>query len=252
MKPSAAAALTESVSVPQPEASDRLAPTRLAMERALLVVGERTELILVRHAQQRRTTAELDRPGGSQLSDLGRLQAQLTGEYLFAEAADSGPVDAVYCSHLNRARETAEIIAAAIRSGLEAEPVDGLREVDMYGRNRGNVDLSPIVQGQAGEEFGRTLRWDAFPNTEPAEDLRRRICTTVEQIAMNHPNGRVVIVSHAGAISALFAELIGARPDMFYFAGHASVNRLFHAGDSFATHSLNEVAHLRARRALTF
>jgi 2,3-bisphosphoglycerate-dependent phosphoglycerate mutase len=229
---------------------DELTPTRFAMERSLLVMGDRTELILVRHAQQRRTLSEAKQTGGPRLSDLGRDQARLTGEFLAAES--TAPVEAVYCSDLNRTTETAQLIAAALAGQPQPRPDPGLREVDMYSRDRGGADVSAPVQAKAGLEFARTLRWDAFPNTEPGSDFRRRIVTALERIAQAHPGGRVVVVSHAGAISAAVAHLLGAEPDMFYFAGHASVNRLFYGDNRFVTHSLNEVGHLRAEGALTF
>jgi probable phosphoglycerate mutase len=220
------------------------------MERGLLVMGDRTELILVRHAQQQQTMAEATQTGGPRLSDVGRAQARLTGEFLAAEVA--APVDAVYCSDLNRTTETAQLIAAALAGQPELRPDPGLREVDMYSRDRGGADVSAPVQAKAGREFARTLRWDAFPNTEPGSDFRRRIHSTLERIARAHPSGRVIVVSHAGAISAVIAHLVSAEPDMFYFAGHASVNRVFYGDNRFVTHSLNEVSHLRAEGALTF
>jgi probable phosphoglycerate mutase len=237
---------------PQPESADStaddrpdlLTPVLVAMEHGLLAVGKRTEVILIRHAQQRRSLDELYRPGGPYLSDLGLEQARLTGEYL---AAEQPPVDAVYCSDLNRARQTAEIIAAAVADGQPPKLDNDLREVDVHRRDRAGAELSTAGQAAAGQEFARTLRWDAFPNVEVGRDVRRRMYTSVQGIAADHPNGRVVIVSHAGAISAVVAELLGAQPDMFYLAGHASVNRILHGNNRFVVDSLNEVGHLRAR-----
>lgn len=234
------------------EVPDELTPTRFAMERSFLVVGDRTELVLVRHAQQLRSDTEARRPGGPSLSELGRDQARLTGEHLAAELGYSEPIDAVYCSDLNRTVETATIIAEAIGGDLTPRLDPTLREVDIYGRRDGGADLSADIQARAGAEFSRTLRWDAFPNTEPGEELRARIISALERIAGEHPDGRVVVVSHAGAIGAAVAGLVGAVPDAFYFAGHASVNRIFHGDGRFMTHSLNEVGHLRAAGALTF
>jgi probable phosphoglycerate mutase len=239
-----------SVGPAEGDVPDELTPTRFAMERGLLVMGDRTELILVRHAQQRRTLAEATQTGGPRLSEVGRLQARSTGEFLAAEIAK--PVDAVYCSDLNRTMETAQIIAAALGNRPEPQSDPGLREVDLYSRDRGEADVSARVQATAGAEFARTLRWDAFPNTESGSDFRRRITTTLERIAQAHPEGRIVVVSHAGAISAAVAHLVSAKPDMFFFAGHASVNRIFYGDDRLITHSLNEVGHLRAEGALTF
>ena len=248
--PPADAPLPDAVGLPAEDEPDELTPTRFSMERGLLVIGDRTELILVRHAQQLRTLAEAYQDGGPRLSEFGRVQARLKGEFLAAEHA--APVDAVYCSDLNRTMETAQIIASALAAGHQPRPDAGLREVDMYSRDQGGADVSAEVQAKAGEEFAHTLRWDSFPNTEPGEDFRRRICITLERIARAHPNDRVIVVSHAGAISAAIAHFVGAVPDMFYFAGHASVSRIFYGDNKFVTHSLNEVGHLRAQGALTF
>ncbi|MFD7008497.1 histidine phosphatase family protein [Rhodococcus jostii] len=244
--------LPESIDAAEFEDPDELTPTRFSMERGLLVIGQRTELILVRHAQQLRTLKEALRPGGPGLSDFGRAQAGLTGEYLAADQSGTTPITAVYCSDLNRTAETAEIIAAAVTPSAAPISDPQLREVDMYSRDRGGADVSADIQEEAGEEFARTLRWDAFPNTESSREFRLRIYRALERIADKHTNERVLVVSHAGAISSFFAHLTGAEPDMFYFAGHASVNRVYHGDDRFVTGSLNEVGHLRNRAALTF
>jgi probable phosphoglycerate mutase len=123
----------------------------------------------------------------------------------------------------------------------------------MFGRDaNADVDLSPAVQEAAGRRFMETLQWSSYPDTETGAELRRRLHGVLEDIVAAHQGHRVVVVSHAGAISAFVAGLLGAGPDMFFFAGHASVSRVFHGDSRFVTHSLNEVAHLRERKALTF
>lgn len=239
--------LPESADAAEAGDPDELTPSRYALERGLLVIGERTEVILVRHAQQVRTQTETSKPGGPSLSALGRHQAQLTGKHLAGEQ-----IDAVYCSDLNRARETAQLIADAAAPGLEPVEDERLREVDMYGRDAGRPGLTAQMQIDGGEEFRRTLRFDAFPNTEPSADLRERIHGVVSELTERHAGGRILVVSHAGAICSLVANAISSGPDMFYFAAHASVSRVFHGDGRFVPHALNEVAHLRAEGALTF
>lgn len=227
---------------------DVLFPSRYALERGLLVIGDRTEVLLVRHAQQIRTSAETKRPGGPSLSDLGRFQAELTGQLI----ARDGDVDAVYCSDLNRAVETAGVIGGIAHAEVEPVVLPELREVDMYGRDGGNRDISVEVQERAGAEFMRTGRFDVFPDTEPSEALRARIHRAVSDLVAKHRDGRIVVVSHGGAISAFIAHVIGARPDMFFYAGHASLSRVFYDEGRFAPHTMNETAHLRERGALTY
>jgi 2,3-bisphosphoglycerate-dependent phosphoglycerate mutase len=238
------------VSIDQGGLPDDLAPTLHWMERAFLLAGERAELILVRHAQQIRTLEEAYRSGGPQLSETGRTQARLTGEYIAAET-HLAPIGALYSSDLNRTVETAGIIGEVLGLGAP-RPVTALREIDVLGRDAGAPGLELAEQEDAARAFALTRRWDAFPDTEPGGALRHRIVSALAEIAARHPAQRVVVVSHAGAIAAAVAHLLNADPDMTFFAGHAAVSRLFHGEDRFVIHSLNEVGHLRSRDLRTY
>lgn len=233
-----------------PNAKDELNPTLRAMERGLMVDRDHTEIVLIRHAQQIRTMSESRRPGGPGLSDLGRRQAAVTGDYLAADPI-SRTITAAYCSPLNRAAQTASIITrrATPEIDLVTEPL--LEEVDVYSRDRGGP-VTPEIQEEAGDWFVRTLRWDAFPNTESGEELRVRMVGAIEEIAERHRGETVLVVSHGGAISAFFSAIVSAGPDMFYFPAHASVHRVRHRDVKFVPQSMNDVGHLRMKSLLTF
>src|SRR5512133_1433936 len=84
-----------------------------------------TELLLVRHGEtnwnrERRFQGHADPP----LNDAGREQARELAETLAGEG-----IDAIYTSDLQRARETAEILAA--RFGSEVVALRELREIDV-------------------------------------------------------------------------------------------------------------------------
>jgi broad specificity phosphatase PhoE len=239
--------LAKSAEAAEAAEPDELQPSRLAMERALLVIGDRTEVVLVRHAQQVRTLTEAHRAGGQPLSDLGRQQAAFTASQLALES-----FTAVYCSDLNRAMETADVIAAQVTPGVEPVVIGDLREVDMFSRDRGGFQITPESQLEAGEKFIRTLQWSSYPATESGRQLRARIRGVVEKLVTDHAGERICVVSHGGAIATFVADLVGARPDMIFFPGHASISRVFHGDGRFVTHSLNEVSHLRDQGALTF
>ena len=90
-------------------------------------------LYLVRHGQtaynaENRLQGQLDIP----LTDFGREQARELGERLKAEGAH---FDALYCSTLQRARETAQIAGSYL--GLEPKPIRGIEEI-CFGRFQGH------------------------------------------------------------------------------------------------------------------
>lgn len=233
-----------------PDAPDELSPTLRAMEQGLMVDADHTEIILVRHAQQTRTMGESLQSGGPRLSEFGRDQARLTGQYLAADPM-SRTVSAAYCSPLNRAVETAAIVSSYVAPGLDPVQEPMLEEIDIYTRDAGPA-VTPAIQEEAGDWFVRTLKWDSFPNSETGEELRVRMVTALEEIADRHRGETVLVVSHGGAISAFIAAVVDAGPDMFFFPAHASVHRVRHREHRFVPQSMNDVGHLRLQSRLTF
>lgn len=217
-----------------------------AIERALLVNMSRTEVLLVRHGQQSYRRA--DRPRAvvvdAPLTETGERQARLVGQYLVGE-----PITSVYCSDLQRARHTAEILTAQL--GLTGPPtvVPELREVELF---RGLPRDRPLVEvlGReplelASNEFMHTRRFDAFPQTEASAELRTRAVNALTEIVTEHADERIVVVAHGGIINAFLAEVLGISIDMFFFPAHASVTRALHNDDRWALYSANETPHLQ-------
>ncbi|MBA4857468.1 histidine phosphatase family protein [Nocardia farcinica] len=217
---------------------EALRTTRNWMERALLAAGPRTELILIRHGMQRRTTAEESRAGGPRLSELGVRQARALADYL----ADHD-IAALYCSTITRAHATAEAIADRHPAGLIPEVWPELREIEVYGD--GDNPFPPAdVQDRAAAEFHRTRRWDAFPNTESSTTFRDRLLKAATVITDKHPNQRVAVVSHGGAISSLLSAVLGITDDMWVYSAHTGITRLLCGDDRWAVGSINETPHL--------
>ena len=215
-----------------------------AIERALLVNMSRTELLLVRHGQQDHTVGRA-RPGQTDppLTELGRAQAQAAGEFL-----TSDPVSRIYCSGLQRARETASILAASLRPGDEPTVITELREVELFrGLPKGRPLLEILGRArleQATGEFLRTRSFDAFPETEPSADLRVRALRELTSLVRAHEGERLVVVSHGGFINSFLAEVLGIGEDMFFFPAHASVTRVLYNEGRWALFSANETSHL--------
>jgi broad specificity phosphatase PhoE len=137
-----------------------------------------------------------DRP----LTDHGRRQAQELAEELAEKT-----LDAVYTSPLRRARDTAAIVAA--RLGLEPVADAGLREIDVGGW----AGLSRTeVESRFPAAFDRWLGGgDGWEDGESYGQMSTRVLAAVERIALTHPDGHVLLVSHGGPIRAIHAAAAG-------------------------------------------
>jgi probable phosphoglycerate mutase len=216
-----------------------------AIERALLVNMQRTEIFFVRHGQQDYSSGGRARPGKTDppLTETGKQQARCVAARLANE-----PISHVYCSDLLRARETAGYIAASVLPGQESTVVPELREVRLFRDLPGDRPLVDILGKerllQVADEFLRTRRFDAFPDTESSAELRDRAVTAVTGLVTRHRDESFVIVAHGGFINSFIAEVLGIQPDMFFFPAHASVTRMLF-NNRWALYSANETSHLQ-------
>ncbi len=145
-----------------------------------------TTLLLARHGE-----TDWNREGRWQgwadppLNETGRAQARILSVQLAAT-----PFDAVYSSDLQRARETAEIVAAP--HGLPVIVDRGLREIDVG-------SWSGLTRAEIADRFPDGGR----PDGETHEQLAARVRAAVTRIARAHPGGRVLLVGHGGTIRSI-------------------------------------------------
>jgi uncharacterized phosphatase len=147
-----------------------------------------TLLYLVRHGEtdwnrQRRIQGRTDIP----LNATGREQARATGMRLASRTWDG-----VAASPLDRARETAAIIAAEIGLG-DPELVPALVERD-YGEAEG-MDWRQIEE--------RFPDGAPVPGRESRHEVADRVVPALLDLATAHPDAALVVVSHGGAIRAV-------------------------------------------------
>jgi len=165
-----------------------------------------TRLILVRHGEtianrSYRYIGISDEP----LSEHGLAQAQQ-----LAGALSILPINAVYTSPLQRAYRTAMPIAE--RLGLEAGQLDALSECS-FGAWEGLTRAEVMA---SGEEHALHLQaWErnaalAPPGGESFAEMRRRVCSAVERLALEHPDQAIALVSHVGPIKVLLCTAMGA------------------------------------------
>lgn len=159
-----------------------------------------TTLLLARHGEtdwnrERRWQGHADPP----LNETGRQQARTL-------AADAAGVEAVYASDLARARETAEIVAAALGVPLQLDP--RLREADVE-------DLTGRSVTEVIGDWPRPLDFVLAERPELFDAMRGRVVAALEEIAAAHDGGRVLVVTHGGPIAAAWFACGGtdeARP----------------------------------------
>jgi broad specificity phosphatase PhoE len=160
-----------------------------------------TTILLARHGESdwnrsKRWQGFADRP----LTDLGREQAAE-----LARRLDATELDAVYSSDLQRARETAEIVARS--KGLTVETTPDLREVDVG-------SWSGLTRAEAEARYPEPYaRWlqgaEAWEDGETYHQLGERVIRAIQRIARAHRGERVLVVAHGGTIRAVHAAALG-------------------------------------------
>jgi probable phosphoglycerate mutase len=154
-----------------------------------------TTVLLVRHGRSPSNVVQaLDSaPPGPGLDATGRAQA----EKVAAELAAT-PVGAVYASRARRSQETAVAIAGA--HGLSVQVLDGAHEVQV-GDLEGSTDPEhwARLQGLLGE-WMRGDRADRMPGGENGPEVAARFRAEISRIAAVSLGGRVVVVTHGGAM----------------------------------------------------
>jgi len=160
-----------------------------------------TTILLARHGESdwnrtKRWQGFADRP----LTELGRRQASELGERL-----EDTELDAIYSSDLQRARETAEIVARSKR--LDVKTVRDLREVDVG-------SWSGLTRAEAETRYPEAYaRWlqgaEGWDDGETYDQLGERVVRAIQRIAKDHDGQRVLIVAHGGTIRAIHAAALG-------------------------------------------
>ncbi|KPJ53505.1 MAG: hypothetical protein AMJ37_01350 [Dehalococcoidia bacterium DG_18] len=197
-------------------------------------------LILVRHGetswnQENRVLGHTE----IELNEKGRKQAER-----LALALKDETLAAIYSSPLRRARETAEEIARF--HGLEVVTDDGLKEVDAG-------ELDGLTFQEMMERYGDFLKeWVKdepslrMPGGESIAELQQRTWPAVERMVRDHPDGIVILVSHAFAILSIICKAIGLSLSHFrrLRLSTASISILNFGGRGTSLVLFNDTCHL--------
>ena len=186
-------------------------------------------LLLVRHAQtaanaQGHVLGRADPP----LSATGRTQAVALAELLPA-------ADAVVCSPLRRAQETAAALGGPVR--LDPRWIE---------RDYGDFDDRP-PDAETAEVWRRWRTDDTFtpPGVEPDHEVAARVREACAELAADAMSATVVVVTHVSPIKAAIEWALGStRPlEWRLFVEDASVSRIDIGADGPVVRWFNRWGH---------
>lgn len=167
-------------------------------------MSDTTNVLLIRHGQSQgnaegRFGGHTDTP----LSPRGRIEAQST-----AQALASEPFNAIYCSDLPRAIETASPLAKL--AGIELQTAEAFRE-----RSVGVMEGLTFEEAAAQhpEQYAALLRRDFEHVLLGGESYRQtldRASRKLDEVIEQNRGGRIAIFTHTGTICILVLHLMGA------------------------------------------
>lgn len=204
-----------------------------------------TTIFLVRHG--RSTWNEVGRIQGKQdppLSDWGRRQAEA-----LAQTFQHWALDAIYSSPQQRARLTADAVAA--HHNVPVTLIQGLAEID-HGDWEGLTE--PEVQRRFAPSFEMWLTQPSqtqMPGGEHCLSLQQRVLEAWQEITAREAGNRALIISHEIPIKVIVADILGLNLDQIgrFVVGNATITLFEQVGKQFQLVQLNNRCHLSELRA---
>ena len=210
------------------------------------------------------TTVIIIRHGQSTYNLAGRIQGQCDKSVLtdrgIADARKVGAAmtgvnfDAIYCSPLQRAHQTAGEICATLGTGIKPQPLDLIKEIDL-------PQWEEMKRDEVIEQYPDAYRaWKDSPATFamtgtdgserfPVLDLFDRAKQFWAQTLPKHHGTTIAIVAHNGITRCLLATALKIAPRFYQSIQQSNccINVLQFSGglsDTVQLESLNQLAHL--------
>ena len=204
-----------------------------------------TRIYLIRHGA---TSANGEIPyrlqgrgSNRSLDDLGRDQARRA-----RLALAHIPLVAIYSSPLNRAIETASIIAKP--HTLIPITVENLTEANV-GRWEGLTwEQAERQDRELHDRFHANPGTVAYPDGESFADVANRVTPALASLAVAHHGGSIAVVAHNVVNRAVLAELLGLPIDKARALRQANggINVIEYEGSSARVVTLNAIFHLES------
>ena len=213
-----------------------------------------TRVIIVRHGQSSYNAQKLiqGRSDESVVTEKGRQDAEKVGNTL-----SSLPIDAIYCSPLQRAKTTAEIIQNCFKEPPTLSAHEQLREVDL-------PLWEKLHKDEVAQKFPEDYKcWKQHPHkfnmvlsTSEGQREHFPVLSLYEQaqefwkkLLEKHKNQTILIVAHNGINRCLIMSAIGVPPSHYHRIQQSNccINILNFTGgwgDTVELESLNQTSHL--------
>ena len=198
------------------------------------------KLFAVRHGEtdssrERRFTGGRDVP----LSPHGRRQCEAV-----ARALEGVFLGAVYASPLERARASAEIIAAPHKLPIRpAPPFSEMTFGEWEGLTRAEV---AVRYPELYERWRATPSAVVPPGGETVEAVAARVSPALSALLEEHQGQSVVLVSHAIVIRLLVLAALGLGPDRLWSvdASPGGITEIEYQDGWITVHRMNTLVHL--------
>ena len=203
------------------------------------MTSAKTTFLFIRHGQTDwnvigRWQGHIDTP----LNETGQQQARALARRLV-----SWPIEAVLCSDLQRAQETAVILAQPHQLTPQPDPDWRERHVGRF---------SGLTSTESREAFPHI--WEAAakgilepPQGEPFAQLAARMLGVYHRALAHHSGQMVAVVSHGQAIHVLLAQLLGiptTEYGRFSVRGNTGLSIVEHEHGRSLITCLNDTSHL--------
>ena len=174
-------------------------------------LGRPATVILVRHGRTEDTEQRRVRGGssaGPQLAPAGRLEARRLAEVV-GGWPDAGRPVAVVTSPLLRARQTADLLGAA----LDLEPVEDDDWAEVSLGDWDGLSYAEIADGWPDEyRAWRASTAVAPPHGESLDDVAKRAGAACDRVIERHPGRTVLVVTHTAPIRTVLRRALEAGP----------------------------------------
>ncbi len=211
--------------------------TPIAQPNDLVDLDGTCEVLLIRHGRSADvvpgSAESLDPP----LHGEGVEQARLLDERLAGKR-----IDAVYSSHLARARQTAAPLAARRESSVTI--FEDLEEVRLGDWAKGEFRRRVATRDPEWLEWTKRRTWDGVPGAEGDAAFRERVSTVVDSLAERHRGGTIAVVVHGGVIGTYLAHALTMPYSLWMSCENTSISVVRIGADGVHVITVNDTHHL--------